>query len=250
MKRSRRVSRMVTTLCTANTVFFAAETLPVASAETPRPKKRTLVRMVPVEKVVARAKGTRASITVAGKPGRHVALFWAPKGTDDFRQVRGSEGTIGDKGIGNVQADVRSLGGRDVLLAIVTADDAGFSKRVLATEPVRVRVLPAPAGSSLKGVLKAAHAAKSPVAGSIGGSAGQPGAIKGASPAGTPIKTAAPSDAIKGSGQLGGTLKGATSPLRLGKIVGGSFVRSATPPAGIVPAVDVFPGRTGVSVPK
>jgi hypothetical protein len=235
--RERRLADKLASIYAANTLLFTVATAPVAAAAdkagTAVPPRKPIRAKAQAarEEVSARADGLKVTITVTGKPGRHVALLHAAPGAREYKVFPGTRRVIGPSGVVRITADMAAFLGKNVTVKVATARSASFSTDVRETEGISAAFTKVVSAPSAKGTAQPAGKI------SIGKSATS--SIFGGQPTGT--------GSVKGGGASGGgSIKSATRPVSIESAKG---VRSpASPGKQVIPKETLFP--KGIQAPK
>lgn len=87
------------------------------------------------EKAVISGSGSKLTVTVSGKPGRH--FFVAMAGSDNiekYQRFPNSNGIINSRGKGSVVISTESIANSRIYLRIVTCDSGDFNSNLAQTE--------------------------------------------------------------------------------------------------------------------
>lgn len=97
---------------------------------------------VPEEELVTvRRIGSSLAATVLGTPGRHVGVFTSrTPNWRDFRLVPGTETQIGKNGRASLRLDMSRLGAERLFVALATAEEPQFVRRLSVTAALEVLV--------------------------------------------------------------------------------------------------------------
>ena len=93
------------------------------------------------EKVLISGTGSRLTVQISSRPGRHCAVAYAP--TDSrpyYKAVANSRGLIGANGMAIIEVDVKSLPDGKIFLRVVTSNTNSFDDDIAGTEAFVIQV--------------------------------------------------------------------------------------------------------------
>ena len=143
--------KLMITIGVTNTVLLSMSSAPPAEARDTRYKGKRPAKKQKVtvgdEQVIVRQRGNMLYVTVHGKPGHYVGIFYSltARKRSEFKLVPKKVARIGKDGRTKLKMNVSSIRAKKFFLGLGVARDKGFEGMESETEVVEVNLRPSTA---------------------------------------------------------------------------------------------------------